>query len=283
MNKKDEELGQNAMTREMLSMLMQLGDAAAQASDEIYDDDWDAGTAGILRLCDLLVEKIDQYNVMPDSTVTREEMRSYGYRWDGMLPISKEVALRLFPDFTVYLLYSDDTEGTAESEEQIRKHDGMFGIEETAWLNRGNVMCKKTENQDKDRKPEMAYLVLKANYGVPDVDIVERNEMSLFHTRTEALAELNKRKDAYLKEAHFTFLPDESSETSLTFAEGFEAEDGTSDGKFVISLFELPFGNQQEEKCVAMTKQQAIHEKRKIPRICADSGQGEILHKPAGR
>lgn len=50
------------VTEEMRTLLQDLANLANQASDEVYnDDDADHGTAGILRLCDMLVAKIDTY------------------------------------------------------------------------------------------------------------------------------------------------------------------------------------------------------------------------------
>lgn len=49
------------VTEDMRAMLRRLSNLASQASDEVYDDDQGDGTAGILVLCDLLVDKIDDY------------------------------------------------------------------------------------------------------------------------------------------------------------------------------------------------------------------------------
>jgi hypothetical protein len=49
------------VTNEMKELLKKIADLAYQASEEIYDDDNENGTAGILNLCDELYEKIDEY------------------------------------------------------------------------------------------------------------------------------------------------------------------------------------------------------------------------------
>lgn len=49
------------VTEEMREMLKILADLADQCSNEIYDDDDENGTGGILCLCDKLVNKIDSY------------------------------------------------------------------------------------------------------------------------------------------------------------------------------------------------------------------------------
>ena len=57
------------VTKEMRELLERLADLAAQASDEVYDDDDADGTAGILNMCDQLVEKICGYLLEADETV----------------------------------------------------------------------------------------------------------------------------------------------------------------------------------------------------------------------
>lgn len=49
------------VTPEMQRLLKKISDLAYQASSEVYNDDDENGTAGILNLCDQLYEKIDQY------------------------------------------------------------------------------------------------------------------------------------------------------------------------------------------------------------------------------
>lgn len=49
------------ITEEMKELLQRLADLATQASDEVYDDDNENGTMGILKTCDRLSEKIDNY------------------------------------------------------------------------------------------------------------------------------------------------------------------------------------------------------------------------------
>ena len=57
------------VTEEMRELLERLADLADQASDEVYDDDDADGTAGILKMCDQLVEKIYGYLLKADETV----------------------------------------------------------------------------------------------------------------------------------------------------------------------------------------------------------------------
>lgn len=56
------------VTTEMKKLLERLADLAAQTSDEVYDDGEEGGTAGILKLCDQLVDKIHGYLIETDET-----------------------------------------------------------------------------------------------------------------------------------------------------------------------------------------------------------------------
>lgn len=72
---------------------------------------------------------------MPDPDVSIADRNAYGYLSDELLPLSKERATELFEqDFTVYLLYEDNTEAMAFDREDIDNHSGLFGIEKADWL-----------------------------------------------------------------------------------------------------------------------------------------------------
>ena len=49
------------VTENMKEQLRQLADLADDASCQVYDDDQEDGTGGILKICDKLVQKIDAY------------------------------------------------------------------------------------------------------------------------------------------------------------------------------------------------------------------------------
>ena len=60
------------VNQEMKDLLKQLADLSYQASEEVYDDDKEDGTAGILKLCDELYEKIDTYLDRESELITKE-------------------------------------------------------------------------------------------------------------------------------------------------------------------------------------------------------------------
>ncbi len=65
--------------------------------------------------------------------LTTNYMKEYGYLWDGMIPVSKNKALKLMSQgYQVYLLYSDNTESAADSIKDITNYvrdGGLLGIE----------------------------------------------------------------------------------------------------------------------------------------------------------
>jgi hypothetical protein len=76
-----------------------------------------------------------EVEIMPDPAIGLSERDLYGYKAVEVLPLLKDRALEMFDtDFTVYLLYPDNTEAMAFEREEILNHDGIFGIEAAEWL-----------------------------------------------------------------------------------------------------------------------------------------------------
>ena len=83
---------------------------------------------------DNMLPELEQAVPMPDPTLTVDDMRSYGYLDNDMLPLSKDRAVELLEhDITVYMLYPDNAEEMIFEAEDIIKHDGMFGITKSDW------------------------------------------------------------------------------------------------------------------------------------------------------
>ncbi len=66
--------------------------------------------------------------------VSVEEMKAFGYGWDGMIPLTKKQALKIFDinKIPVYLLHNNNSESEANSRNDIVIHasyGGIFGIE----------------------------------------------------------------------------------------------------------------------------------------------------------
>lgn len=96
-------------------------------SDEVYQYSRDTQT--LSRVAAVSQKEIP----MPDK-VSIEEMHAYGYRWDGMLPLTKERAIELLDTgMALHKLYKDGTETVLERREEILAHEGLFGVEKDAW------------------------------------------------------------------------------------------------------------------------------------------------------
>ena len=75
-----------------------------------------------------------QVDLLPDYTVTQEDMHAYGYTWDGMLPVSGTAAKTLaFCGLTLYELRSNDTEGMVDDVAVFEETDRLFGVEKPEW------------------------------------------------------------------------------------------------------------------------------------------------------
>lgn len=96
-------------------------------------------------------EPIQHDYPMPDPTVSIDDRNAYGYTADQLLPLSKERAAELWEhDLPVFLLYPDNTEAMIFDIEEMKEHDGLFGIEVADWqtfLNR---------DKDKEHLPSQA-------------------------------------------------------------------------------------------------------------------------------
>lgn len=88
------------------------------------------------RLLDDISEKaLSQMSVdLPDPNITLADMNAYGYSYENMLPLTKDVAQKLFDmDAAVYMLHYDNTESMVLDTSEIEAFDGIFGIEKADW------------------------------------------------------------------------------------------------------------------------------------------------------
>ena len=78
-----------------------------------------------------------QVDVLPDYTVTQEDMHAYGYTWDGMLPVGRRTAYRLWAmGLGVHKLAPDDTDMPVEQYGDLNPHERVYyGIEKPVWNN----------------------------------------------------------------------------------------------------------------------------------------------------
>ena len=74
-----------------------------------------------------------QVDILPDYTVSQEQMHEYGYAWDGMLPVRIRTARVLYgTGVELYRLGKDDTEGKVENGD-FEDTESLYGVEKPAW------------------------------------------------------------------------------------------------------------------------------------------------------
>ena len=78
-------------------------------------------------------EAAEQNGVLPDYTVTQEQMHEYGYSWNGMLPVRIGMARVLSgAGVEIYRLGKNDTEGKVENGD-FEDTESLYGVEKPAW------------------------------------------------------------------------------------------------------------------------------------------------------
>ena len=78
-------------------------------------------------------EAAEQNGVLPDYSVTQEQMHEYGYSWNGMLPVRIDMARLLSgAGVEVYRLGKNDTEGKVENGD-FEDTESLYGVEKPAW------------------------------------------------------------------------------------------------------------------------------------------------------
>ena len=76
-------------------------------------------------------------DIFPDEGITIGEMKDYGYKWPGMLPVRFMTARHIWKAglCEVFRLYPDGTESVIQREEDFNEHnyDEIYGVEKEAW------------------------------------------------------------------------------------------------------------------------------------------------------
>lgn len=102
-------------------------------------------------------EEIDS---LPDGMVGLSEMHEYGYSWDEMLPLTKDMASELFgEDVSVYQLYADGSETLVEDRAALQEYDGLFGVEKGDWnvYKEYQSMKQELEDSEPNREAQLLY------------------------------------------------------------------------------------------------------------------------------
>ena len=88
----------------------------------------------------VLYEKVEAValEVVPDKSITQEDMVQYGYDWVGMIPLREQAAEKLYDaGVEVFVLRQDNSEASVDNKADIADHaqgGGIFGVEKVAWV-----------------------------------------------------------------------------------------------------------------------------------------------------
>lgn len=102
----------------------------------------------------------EEIDALPDGMVGLSEMHEYGYVWDEMLPLTKDMASELFgEDVSVYQLHADGSETLVEDRTALQEHDGLFGVEKGDWnaYKEYQSMKQELEDSEPNREAQLLY------------------------------------------------------------------------------------------------------------------------------
>ena len=102
----------------------------------------------------------EEIDALPDGMVGLSEMHEYGYSWDEMLPLTKDMASELFgEDVSVYQLHADGSETIVEDRAALQEHDGLFGVEKGDWnaYKEYRSMKQELEDSEPNREAQLLY------------------------------------------------------------------------------------------------------------------------------
>lgn len=102
----------------------------------------------------------EEIDALPDGMIGLSEMHEYGYSWDEMLPLTKDMASDLFgEDVLVYQLHADGSETLVEDRVALQEYDGLFGVEKGDWnaYKEYQSMKQKLEDSEPNREAQLLY------------------------------------------------------------------------------------------------------------------------------
>ena len=173
----------------IVNYAFKLGDMekTRELAEHIYYEE----TEGSQGAAPAVIEAQAEIDVLPDPVIGLWEMEEYGYTGEGMLPLTKEMALELFDrDLTVYQLHEDGSETLIEGREQITEYEGIFGIEKGDWENEKNLRTMQGELEESGANKEAQFLYGDTDkYGI--YQLKDTPELRDFHFA--GTAELLKR------------------------------------------------------------------------------------------
>ncbi len=137
--------------------------------------------------------------IMPDPSVSVEDMKKYGYDYLGMLPMGAEAAseLRKHSDMMVYALHPDGSESVVDNDKQFDRHaenGGMFAVDKEDWM-------RYLENGEYLRTTEIS---TEQNYNMIDGrrnNIETKKEVKLKSEKDSVLGRLKEKQQLLISSA----------------------------------------------------------------------------------
>ena len=149
----DNDLDRDSVKYAPLSMIETLQEAAYQQMQAEASQ-----MTASSQLPEAQEQALDEYP-MPDEQVSTPDMQEYGYFYDGMLPVTRELALELdAAGLTVYVLHEDNTESMVFDSQEIMDHGGIFGVDREEWEKSPQFHEKVMERQEHQQEREQAFL-----------------------------------------------------------------------------------------------------------------------------
>lgn len=130
-----------------------------RAGELIAEDITAADRANVREIVnEVLNEKIEAMavEVVPDKTITQEDMVQYGYDWGGMIPLREQAAEKLYDaGVEIFVLNQNNSEAVVDSKDYFTDHaerGGIFGVEKVAWAKfvEANSIAKVEEMLEDD-------------------------------------------------------------------------------------------------------------------------------------
>ncbi len=151
--------------------------------------------------------------VMPDPSVSVEDMEKYGYTYLGMIPMGAEAAREYFKQggMMVYALHPDGTESVIENAKQFDRHvenGGLFAAPKEDWM-------KYLENGEFLRTTEIS---TEQNYNMIDGrrNNMETHKKEKPSKEKESLLDRLKKKQEILLVSRKKDAQEKSSERDIT-------------------------------------------------------------------
>ncbi len=131
-----------------------------------------------------------QVTVLPDYTISQDDMHDAGYTWDGMLPLRKRMAKLLVGlGLPVVALKGDDTDKKVTTTDEVERGGNLFGIEKPDWnefiaSDKGSAYLTArllfSQSASKEINEEMSYFDARFVDGLSDNNFEERTALKRY-------------------------------------------------------------------------------------------------------